>query len=99
METTFHQHINILGRDCRSGSTSLDRADDLAKDNMTLLNFNHKTRNIYRTEEEHKLIQILRKQEDSAIQESTTQLSSLNNWFGIDEICFYSIFYYFILKI
>ena len=66
---------------------------------MTLLNFNHKTRNIDRTEQEHKLIQRLRKQEDSATQESTTQLSSLNNWFGIDEICFYFIFYYFILKI
>ena len=37
---------------------------------MTLLNFDHKTRNIDRTEEEHKLIQRLRKQEDSAAQES-----------------------------
>ena len=27
--------------------------------------------------------------EDSATQESTTQLSSLNNWFGNDEMCFY----------
>ena len=49
---------------------------------MTLLNLNHKTRNIDRTEQEHKLIQRLRKQEDSATQESTTQLSSLNNWFS-----------------
>ena len=31
---------------------------------MTLLNFNHKTRNIDRTEQEHKLNQRLRKQED-----------------------------------
>ena len=28
-----------------------------------------------------------------------TQLSSLNNWFGIDEISFYFIFYYFIFQI
>ena len=68
---------------------------------MTLLflNFNHKTRIIDRTEQEHKLIQRLRKQEDSAAQESITQLSSLNNWFGIDEISFYFIFYFFILQI
>ena len=58
---------------------------------MTLLNFIHKTRNIDRTEQEHKLNQRLRKQEDSATQKSITQLSSLNNWFGngIDEISFY----------
>ena len=69
---------------------------------MTLLNFNHKTRNIDRTEQEHKLNQRLRKQEESATQESITLLSSLNNWFGIDEISFYfifSLFYYFIFQI
>ena len=70
---------------------------------MTLLNFNHKTRIIDRTEQQHKLHQRLRKQEDSATQESIILLSSLSNWFGIDKISFISFSYtsilYFIFQI